>query len=134
MAGLARRTFFIVLMAVAARPALGYTDSEISRLLLGHVWCSSHHDRALGYAIIRGFRFTADGVLVMASAREWGGPAGPARDAGNDDERYFWRVQNGMLALSDDQFAWEFMEFAANRDASGRVTLSLDGAQWTACP
>jgi hypothetical protein len=134
-----RHALALFIVSGAAAPALALTDGEIGRLLLVQAWCGSAHDRSLGYTIVRSARFTPDGVLIMASTREGGDPVGPEQAPENQDpegneERYFWRVQNGMLALSDDQFTWEFLELDANRDAGGQVTLSMDGAEWTACP
>lgn len=124
-----------LLMLGGTPPAQAYTDPEISQFLMSSPWCHFRYSSAGGSTTTRRGRFGNDGILTVHSGREVysSGPGGTYSGGSQGGERYYWRVQNAMLLLSQDGANWQPYKLDAYRNSSGYPILVVDGDEYSMC-
>jgi hypothetical protein len=134
-----RRSAFVLAAALlalcAVPPARAYTDAEISQFLTSSPWCHFRYSSAGGSTTTRRGQFCRDGVLVVRSGREVysSGPGGTYAGGSQGGERYYWRVQNATLLLSQDGASWQPYTLDAYRNSSGYPILVVGGDEYSMC-
>jgi hypothetical protein len=116
-------------------PAHAYTDAEISQFLMSSPWCHFRYSSAGGSTTTRRGQFGNNGILTVRSGREVysSGPGGTYSGGSQGGEQYYWRVQNGMLLLSQDGASWQPYRLDAYRNSSGHPILVVDGDEYSMC-
>jgi len=130
------RIFLVAAAALIAfsAPSFAYTDAEITRALEANAWCSFSYNKTTGYSHSRRAIFGANGVLTVQSNNEGGssGSGGSYYGQSRGGQSYGWRVEGGVLYLSDGR-SEDAHSLDSKRSSSGGLVLLVDGEEWTPC-
>ena len=101
---------------------------------MANAWCSFSYNQTTGYSHSKRAVFTADGMLRVASNNEGGssGSGGSYYGQSTGGDTYGWRVQGGVLYLSEGG-AWGAHTLDAKNNSNGSIILIVDGTEWSAC-
>ena len=135
MRALILATALFVAAIVAPPPAKAYSDQEISQFLMSSPWCYFRYSEAGGTTSTRRGQFGADGMLSVQSEGEIysSGSGGTYVGGSSGGEQYQWRVQGGVLLLSQDGASWSQHTLDAYENSSGYPILIVDGDEYSQC-
>lgn len=118
----------------------GAQDQQLAQLLLSGRWCHFSYSAAGGSGSGRSYQetvaFSRDGVMTVSRGGEnySSGRGGTyASQSQGGPQRFYWRVQGGMLHLSSDGATWTPMPMQVTTNSSGWPILSGDGKEYTRC-
>ncbi|MBM3568866.1 MAG: hypothetical protein FJX46_08935 [Alphaproteobacteria bacterium] len=125
----------LALAASAASAQGGAHDAQIRQLLLGNAWCSFAYNQISGASRSERAQFAPDGSLTVTSGAESysAGRGGTVAGQSQASRRYFWRVAQGDLHLSENGAQWQPTGLQAKRNSSGAIILVADGKEYAAC-
>jgi hypothetical protein len=113
----------------------GPQDRQLAQLLLSSRWCHFTYSQTSGTSNTERAQFFPDGNVVQSSGAETynSGSNGTVAGQSSGGERGMWRVQNGMLMLSQDGANWTPTQLQVTRNSNGYPIVTSGGKEYSQC-
>jgi hypothetical protein len=110
-------------------------DGQLSQLLIGNAWCAFTYNQTTGTSRTERIVFQGNGVVTQSTGAQTysSGAAGSVAGqyAGGNQSR--WKVQNGMLLLSQDGAYWNPQLLQITRNSNGSPIVKSGGKEYMVC-
>jgi hypothetical protein len=115
-------------------PATG-TDGQLTQLLTRTPWCSFAYNQRSGTTSRERVVFGRDGLVTQASGTETysSGPAGSVAGQRGGGNQGRWKVQGGMLQLSQDGASWTPQPLQVTQNSNGYPIIKSGGKEYMQC-
>jgi len=126
---------FTVLMFLGPAPTMSKAEDPLERLLLSSLWCHTWYNANTGYGGSKKVRFFANGTYSVKS-RSTGyssGYAGTFASQHDEGETGFWKVDNGILLLTDGNGPFEMINLHITTNSYGSPIITADGLEYSRC-
>ena len=119
----------------AAPKAQTGVDGQLTQLLTSSAWCSFTYNQRSGTSTRSRAVFNSNGTVFQNSGAETynSGPAGSvAGQYGNRDQAH-WKVNGGMLHLSQDGVNWTPQQLQVTQNSNGYPIIKSGGKEYMRC-
>jgi hypothetical protein len=132
------REFLLAKAGKESAPARTETASggdQLSQLLISSPWCSFTYNQTTGSSRSERVVFHPNGVVASGSNAESysSGPSGSVAGQTRGGGQGRWRVQSGMLHLSQDGTTWEPQNLQVTRNSSGYPIIKSGKKEYLQC-
>ncbi|MFI5280828.1 MAG: hypothetical protein ACHQU1_10045 [Gemmatimonadales bacterium] len=117
--------------SVAATPQ----DRQLAQLLLSSRWCAFSYSQTSGTSHTERVQYFSNGTVTQSTGGETynsgqnGTVAGQSRGGRNG----MWRVQGGVLMLSEDGQTWTPQPLQVTRNSNGYPIVNANGKEYSQC-
>lgn len=121
--------------APAGPVATSAQDQQIVQLLTSRNWCYMRYSQAMGSTTTERVAFSADGRWAMTTGRETAlnTQAGSYYGNSNGVSRGTFRVQNGVLLMSENGFQWEQYPLRIYQNSNGYPIVNANNKEYSGC-
>jgi hypothetical protein len=111
------------------------TDQQMAQLLLGSRWCNFTYNQRTGTSHKETVSLSRDGILTVSDGTETysSGYAGTVAGSYQGGKRYYWRIQGGLLHLSQDGTNWAPQPGSVQVNSAGHPIITSGGKEYTRC-
>ena len=115
--------------------AAGPQDRQLSQLLLSSRWCAFSYSQVSGTSHTERVQFFPNGTVTQSTGGETynSGQYGTASSQSRGGMSGMWRVQGGMLVLSQDGVNWTPQMLQVTRNSSGYPIVHSGGKEYSQC-
>ncbi|MFI5208322.1 MAG: hypothetical protein ACHQX4_09915, partial [Gemmatimonadales bacterium] len=117
--------------SVAATPQ----DRELGQLLLSSRWCAFSYSQTSGASHTERVQFFPNGTVSQNTGGETysSGRNGTVAGQSRGGMSGMWRIQGGMLVLSQDGQTWTPQPIQVTRNSSGYPIVHSGGKEYSQC-
>jgi len=110
-------------------------DQQIVQLLSSRNWCYMRYSQAMGSTSTERVAFSADGRWAMATGRETAlnTQSGSYYGNSNGAMRGTFRVQNGVLLMTENGMQWEQYPLRIYQNSNGYPIVNANGKEYSGC-
>jgi len=121
--------------ASAPAPAAGGQDDQIKQFLTANAWCGFTYNKTSGTSRTERVVFHPNGVVVQGSGAQTysSGQYGSVAGQSQGGQQGRWRVQQGMLHLSQDGMNWTPQPLQVTRNSNGSPIIKSGGKEYMVC-
>jgi len=126
-------------MAPGAGPGQGQAqagqDGRLAQFLMGNAWCGFTYNQTTGTSRTERVVFHGNGVMTQTSGAQTysSGAAGSVAGQYGGGNQGRWKVQNGMLLLSQDGAQWNPQQLQITRNSNGSPIVKSGGKEYMVC-
>lgn len=116
-------------------PAASGTDGQLTALLTRNAWCGFTYNQHSGTSTKERVVFGANGLVSRNSGAQTynSGPAGSVAGQYGNSEQGRWKVDNGMLHLSQDGTNWAPQPLQVTQNSNGYPIIKSGGKEYMQC-
>jgi len=116
-------------------PSGNSSDGQLTALLTRNAWCGFTYNKNTGTSRTERVVFHGNGTVVQSTGAQTynSGPAGSVagQSAGGNQGR--WKVQGGMLQLSQDGVNWTPQPLQVTQNSNGYPIIKSGGKEYMQC-
>ena len=120
--------------------AMSGRDAQLTELLLRSRWChftyrGSTNNTGSGSSYQENVSFNRDGTAQVRTGGEnySSGSAGSVGSQRSGGTMYRWKIQEGMLQLSEDGAQWNAVALSVTQNSNGYPIVTADGKEYSQC-
>jgi len=110
-------------------------DQQLAQLILGSRWCHFTYNQRTGTSYKETVSLSKDGILTVSNGTDTysSGYAGTVAGSYQGGKRYYWRIQGGLLHLSQDGATWAPQPGSLQLNSAGQPIIKSDGKEYSRC-
>jgi hypothetical protein len=110
-------------------------DRQLAQFLMSSRWCNFTYSQTSGTSHTERVQYFPNGTVVQSSGGETynSGANGTVAGQSSGGRRGMWRVQGGVLMLSEDGQNWSPQPLQVTRNSNGYPIVNASGREYTQC-
>ena len=119
----------------AAPKAAGGVDGQLTQLLTSSAWCGFTYNQRSGTSTKERVVFNGNGTVFRTSGAETynSGPAGSIAGQYGNANQGRWKVDGGLLHLSQDGTNWTPQQLQVTQNSNGYPIINSGGKEYMRC-
>ena len=118
-----------------ATPQAAAPNDELSQFLTRNAWCGFTYNQRSGTSTRERVVFQGNGLVLQQSGAETysSGRSGTVAGQYGGGKQGRWKVENGLLHLSEDGFNWAPQQLQVTRNSNGSPIIKSGGKEYMVC-
>jgi hypothetical protein len=118
-----------------ATPQAAAPNDELSQFLTRNAWCGFTFNQRSGTSTRERVVFQGDGLVLQQSGAETysSGRSGTVAGQHGGGKQGRWKVENGLLHLSEDGFNWAPQQLQVTPNSNGSPIIKSGGKEYMVC-